>query len=164
MILNALDWVLLAVVVLSMLLGIVRGFVREVISLAGWVVGIWLALRYAASVGSFAPFAADWPMLRTAVAAILIVVGCVFAAALTGWVVRELLAAAKLSAADRTLGGLFGLARGALIIALAVFVVRDTALNREPLWRESLMLPQIEAALGLALRRFPDAAVRGRRV
>jgi membrane protein required for colicin V production len=74
--------------------------------------------------------------------------------------VRELVKAARLSAADRTLGGLFGLARGALIVGLAVFLVRDTALYREPLWRESLVLPQIEAALAFALRRFPNATAR----
>jgi membrane protein required for colicin V production len=87
----------------------------------------------------------------------------VFAAALVGWLVRELIKAAKLSAADRTLGGVFGLARGVLIIGLAVFLVRDTALYREPLWRESLVLPQVEAALAFALRQFPDATVRGPR-
>jgi membrane protein required for colicin V production len=92
--------------------------------------------------------------------ALLIVVGCVFAAALLGWLVRELVKAAKLSAADRTLGGLFGLARGLLIIALAVFLVRDTALYREPMWRESLVLPRIEAALAFALRQLPEAATR----
>ena len=161
--LNLLDWLLLAVIGLSILLGVFRGFMREVISLAGWVAGIWLAVLYAAAVGAWLPFAADWPLARTAVAAVVIVVGCVFAAALLGWVVRELLAAARLSAADRTLGGLFGLARGALIIALAVFLVRDTALNQEPLWRESLMLPPIEAALALALQQFPEAAIRARR-
>jgi hypothetical protein len=50
-----------------------------------------------------------------------------------------------------------------LIIGLAVFLVRDTALYREPLWRESLVLPQIEAALAFALRQFPDPTVRGPR-
>jgi membrane protein required for colicin V production len=92
--------------------------------------------------------------------AVLIVVVCVLTAALAGWLVRELVKAAKLSAADRTLGGLFGVARGLLIIALAVFLVRDTTLNREPLWRESLVLPSIEAALAFALRQFPDGAAR----
>jgi membrane protein required for colicin V production len=160
---NPLDWALLAIIVLSMLLGVVRGFMREVISLAGWAAGLWLAFLFAESVGALLPFAPGWPAARTAAAAVLIVVGCVFAAALAGWLVRELLKVARLSAADRTLGSVFGLARGVLIIALGVFVVRDTALYREPLWRESLVLPPIEAALAFALRRFPDATVRALR-
>lgn len=160
---NALDWALLAVIGASIVLGFFRGFMREVISLAGWVAGIWLAFRFAVPLSEVVPFGEDWPLARTAGVALLIVVACVFAAAFVGWLVRELVKAAKLSAADRTLGGLFGLARGMLIVGLAVFLVRDTALYREPLWRDSIVLPQIEAALGFALRQFPDAAVRGPR-
>lgn len=160
---NALDWALLAVIGASILLGLFRGFMREVISLAGWVAGIWLAFRFAVPLSDALPFGAEWPLARTAVVALLIVVACVFAAAFVGWLVRELVKVAKLSAADRTLGGLFGFARGMLIVGLAVFLVRDTALYREPLWRDSIVLPQIEAALGFALRQFPEAAVRGPR-
>jgi membrane protein required for colicin V production len=161
---NALDWVVLAVLGASILLGLLRGFMREMISLAGWIAGIWLAFRFAVPISASVPLAQEWPLARTAVVALLIVVGCVFAAALVGWLVRELVKAARLSAADRTLGGLFGLARGLLIIALAVFLVRDTALYREPLWRESLVLPRIEAALAFALRQWPEAATRGPKV
>lgn len=160
---NVLDWVVIAVIGASILLGLLRGFMREMISLAGWIAGIWLAIRFASAIGASAPLGQEWPMARTALVAVLIVVVCVFAAALVGWLVRELLKAAKLSAADRTLGGLFGLARGLLIIGLAVFLVRDTALYREPLWRESLVLPRIEAALAFALRQLPDASTRGSR-
>jgi len=160
---NALDWMVVAVIGASILLGLLRGFMREMISLAGWIAGIWLAIRFAAAIGASVPLGQEWPLARTALVAVLIVVVCVFAAALVGWLVRELLAAAKLSAADRTLGGLFGLARGLLIIGLAVFLVRDTALYREPLWRESLVLPKIEAALAFALRQLPDATTRGSR-
>ncbi len=160
---NPLDWVLLAVIGISMLLGVWRGFMREVLSLAGWIGGIWLAYLFAADLSVLVPFASEWPLARTAIVAVLIVVVCVFAAALIGWLLRELMKAVRLSAADRALGGLFGLARGALIIGLVVFLVRDTAIYREPVWRESLMLPRIEAALAYALSQFPETAGRGRR-
>jgi membrane protein required for colicin V production len=157
---NPLDWALVAVVGVSVLLGLLRGFMRELFSLAGWIAGVWLAFLYAQPIAGRVPFAADWPLAKTAAAAVLIVVGCVFAAALAGWLVRELVKAARLSAADRTLGGLFGFARGLLLVGVAVFLVRDTALYREPLWRESRVVPQIEAALAFALRQFPHAAER----
>lgn len=161
---NALDWVVVAVIGASILLGLLRGFMREMISLAGWIAGIWLAFRFAVPIGAALPLAQDWPLARTAAVALLIVVGCVFLAALVGWLVRELIRAAKLSAADRTLGGFFGLARGLLIVGLAIFLVRDTALYHEPLWRQSLVLPRIEAALAFALRQLPEAAMRGPKV
>jgi membrane protein required for colicin V production len=157
---NALDWAMLAVIGLSVLLGLLRGFMRETISLAGWIAGIWLAFRFAAAVSAALPFAGEWPLARTAAVAVLIVVVCVFVAAFVGWAARELIKAARLSAADRTLGGLFGFARGMLIVGLAVFLVRDTALYREPLWQESLVLPKIEAALAFALQQIPHAVER----
>jgi len=160
---NPLDWTVVAVLATSVLLGVLRGFMRETISLAGWIAGVWLALRFAAGISAAIPLAQDWPLARTGVVAVLIVVFCVFAAALVGWLVRELVKAAKLSAADRTLGGFFGLARGLLVIGLVVFLVRDTTLYREPMWRESVVLPQIEAALAFALRNFPNATARGPR-
>lgn len=157
---NPLDWTLIAVIAVSALLGLVRGFMREMFSLAGWIAGIWLAFLYAQPIAIAIPFANDWPLAKIAAAALLIVVACVFAAALAGWLVRELVKAARLSAADRTLGGMFGLARGVLLVAVAVFLVRDSALYREPLWRESQVVPKIEAALAFALRQFPHAAER----
>ena len=160
---NALDWTLLAVIGASVLLGLIRGFMRETISLAGWVAGIWLALRFAATLSASLPLAHEWPLARTAAVAVVIVVLCVFSAALAGWFIRELIRAARLSAADRTLGGVFGFARGLLIIGLAIFLVRGTALYDEPLWRQSLVLPPIEAALAFALRQFPELALRGPR-
>ncbi len=160
---NPLDWILLAVIGISMLIGLVRGFMREVLSVAGWVAGIWLAFVFAADLSELVPFADEWPLARTAAVAVLIVVACVFASALIGWLLRELMKATRLSAADRTLGGLFGLARGLLIIGVLVFLVRDTAIYRQPVWRESLLLPQIEAALAYALNQFPDTTMRGRR-
>lgn len=161
---NSLDWVVVAVIGASILLGLLRGFMREMISLAGWIAGIWLAFRFAVPIAAALPLAQDWPLARTGAVALLIVVVCVFLAALVGWLVRELIRAAKLSAADRTLGGFFGLARGLLIVGLAIFLVRDTALYHEPLWRQSLVLPRIEAALAFALRQLPEAAMRGPKV
>lgn len=152
---SELDWIVIAMVALSVLLGIVRGFVREVISVAGWIIGVWLAFRYAAHLGSGLPFAQDLPLLQTGIAAVLIVVVCVFGAALTGWIARQLLTAAKLSAADRTLGALFGLARALAIAALVILLARDTELRNAPWWRESVVMAQLEAALRYAVAAMP---------
>jgi len=64
---NALDWIVVAVIGASILLGLLRGFVRETISLAGWIAGIWLAFRFAVGISASVPLAQDWPLARTAV-------------------------------------------------------------------------------------------------
>ncbi len=151
------DWAIVAIVALSLLLGILRGFVREVISITGWIVGAWLAIRYAVELGARIPLEIEWPAVKTVLAGVLIVVACVFVAALAGWVAHRLLVAAHLSAADRTLGGVFGLVRGVLIVALLVYFAHDTALAHQPFWRDSLVLPQVEAAVRFASRHLPVA-------
>lgn len=151
------DWALVAVVSLSLLLGILRGFVREVISIVGWIAGAWLAVRYSSALGARIPLDIEWPIVKTLLAGALIIAACVFAAALIGWGARQLLLAARLSAVDRTMGGVFGLVRGVLIVAVLVYFAHDTALARQPFWRDSLVLPQFEAAVRFAARHLPVA-------
>ncbi|MGE5337928.1 MAG: CvpA family protein [Gemmatimonadota bacterium] len=155
----AVDWTILALVGVSLLLGALRGFVREVFSLIGWVAGAYLALRFSTMLGERIPLEIEWPVVKTILAGIAIIAACVFAAALVGWIAHRLLVAAKLTAADRSLGAVFGLARGIVIVALAVFIARDTQIARQPFWRDSLLLPQVEAAVRFASRHVPVAGV-----
>jgi membrane protein required for colicin V production len=151
---TVIDWSIVAVVSLSLLLGFLRGFVREVISIVGWIAGACLAVRFSSGLGAQIPLDMEWPIVKTLVAGVLIIAICVFVAALIGWFARRLLVAAKLSAADRSLGGVFGLARGVLMVAVLVFFARDTQMARQPFWRDSLVLPQVEAAVRFAARHI----------
>lgn len=157
---NPLDWVIVAVLAVSVLLGILRGFVREALAVAGWVVGIVLALRYSVELGTRLPFDVPVPALRTGIGALAIIVASVFVGALAGWIVRRLLEAAKLSAADRALGALFGVTRAVLIVLAVVFFVSGTSAVRQPLWRESALLPPIEAAVRFASPYLPESFAR----
>lgn len=154
---TAVDWGIVAIVSVSVLLGILRGFVRELISLVGWVAGVFLAIRFAATLGARIPLEIEWPVVKTLLAGVLIVAACVFTAALAGWIVRQLLVAVQLSMVDRSLGGIFGLARGLLIVAVAVFAALDTRVAAQPFWRDSLLLPQLEAGVRFASRHIPLA-------
>jgi membrane protein required for colicin V production len=151
------DWAIVAVVALSVLLGLLRGLLRELLSLAGWIVGAVLALRYASTLGRELPFDL-WPYAETALAALMIVLGCVITSAIIAWVLRQLLVAVKLSGVDRVLGGLFGLLRGVLIIAIAVGLTRGTTVSKQPLWAESVLLPHVGRAVEAAVRWIAPVA------
>ena len=142
-----LDWIFVAVVAISVLLGLMRGFVRELISLVGWIAGGYLAMRYASTLAVHVPIAADWTLVNVLLAGGLIFVSCVFASALLGWIVRQFLVTAKLSMVDRTVGAVFGILRGVLIVALAVFLGRGTPIVEQAFWRESKLVPVIDGAL-----------------
>lgn len=158
---TTLDWIIAAVLALSALLGLWRGLMREVLSVLGWVVGIALAIRYAAPLGESLPRDFGWPALRTGLAALGIVVAAVFAAAALGWLIHKLMAVAKLSGTDRALGALFGLVRGVLIVFAVVFVASRTALAQQPAWREAKLLAPFDAGVRLIVPYLPPALTRG---
>lgn len=143
--LTSLDWIIVAVLAVSCLLGLWRGLMREVFSIAGWIAAVVLSLRYASLVGDQIPINIEWPALRVGIGAALIVVVCLFAAGLLGWIVHKFLAAAKLSGTDRMLGAVFGLLRGVLIIFAAVYFTSRTAIAQEPAWRDALLVQPFDA-------------------
>jgi membrane protein required for colicin V production len=154
------DWVIVTVVALSVLLGLIRGVVRELIALVGLIAAVWLAFRYAEPVGALLPLGAVWPAARALAAGVLIFIGVVFSAALIGWIVQKLLAVAKLSASDRMLGATFGLLRALLLLMMGVYFLRETPVVQEHWWRESRLLPPLEAAVRFAAPYVPQAIQR----
>jgi membrane protein required for colicin V production len=158
---TTLDWIIVAVLGLSALLGLWRGLMRELFSVAGWIAGVVIAIKYAATVGELLPRDFAWPAFRTGLAALGIVIACLFIAAALGWLIRKLLAAAKLSGTDRALGALFGLLRGVLIVFAAVFLASRTALAQQPAWREAKLLAPFDAGVKWIVPYLPPALTRG---
>ncbi|MGZ8254342.1 MAG: CvpA family protein [Burkholderiaceae bacterium] len=156
------DWIIGAVVLVSVLVGLLRGVTREIVSLAGWVLGLVLAFYFAEQVGATLPI--EPPELRPVVGALLILAGVLILAALLGAVLRALLAAVKLSTLDRLLGGVFGLARAVLVLGVAVVLASGTPVPKAGWWKESLLLPWLEAGVAFAtpLLPAPIARLRGR--
>lgn len=156
------DWIIAAVVLISVLVGLLRGVTREIVSLAGWILGLFLAYFFAEPVGAALPI--EPPVLRIAVAAVLILAGVLIVAALVGALLRALMAAARLSALDRVLGAAFGFARAALVLGVAVLLAGFTSVPKAGWWKESLLLPWVEAGVAFASPLLPESLprVRGR--
>jgi membrane protein required for colicin V production len=147
MTLTPVDWTIAAIAGVSIGLGLWRGFMREVLSLAGWITGLWLALLHAAPLGERFPVDLPWPAARTALAALLIVIGCLVVAALVAMAVKRLLRAVSLSGTDRLLGAMFGAARAALLLLVLAYLAGRTSMVQQPAWKQSVLLPHVEAAV-----------------
>jgi membrane protein required for colicin V production len=153
------DWIIVTLTGFSILLGLLRGVTRELLSLAGWIVGIVLAFQYSRPLGAVLPIELPAPELETALGAVIIVVATLLAAALIGAVLRALLAAVRLSAADRVLGAGFGAVRALLVAGLLVWLAAATEAPREVWWEESLLLPWLQAGVGFASPWLPNVPV-----
>jgi membrane protein required for colicin V production len=141
-----LDYALIAVVGISALLGIWRGLVREVFALAGWVAAIAVAMLFAGEAARLIPAGFATPLVRTVIAFTVLFLAILMAVSLAGLLFTKAVRAVGLGLADRTLGGVFGFARGALILLVIVLAAGLTAVPKEPFWREAKLAAPLETA------------------
>lgn len=155
------DLILAAIVLLSMLFGAIRGFLRESVALLGWLVGLWLAWRYGHLLYPYLGGALAGTELQSWVARGIVLLTVVVAAWLVGGLLSYLVQRSGLTVGvDRLLGGVFGLVRGAVIVGFSVMLGKAAQLDGEPWWKSSRLLP-----LGLEMAAILDGYVEtGRKV
>lgn len=152
----SLDWIFVVVLLGSMLLGAWRGLVYEILSLLGWVVAFMVARTWAQAVAVWLPLD-GWDMqLRYAAAFVLLIVGALFAWGVISWLSKQLIEAVGLRPVDRTLGALFGVLRGGLLLLVLALVIQYTPMNKALWWQESTLAPWLTAALSFVLPALPQ--------
>ena len=152
---TTLDWIFVAILLGSMLLGAWRGMVYEVLSLLGWVVAFVVARTWAQEVAVWLPMD-GWDMqLRYAAAFVLLLVGAMFAWGVVSWLCKQLIEAVGLRPVDRTLGALFGVLRGVLLLLVLALVIQYTPLHKALWWQESAVAPWLTQALAWVLPALP---------
>lgn len=134
---NTVDLILLGVLGFSMLLGAWRGLVYEVLSVVGWVAAFYAAQWFAPQVGLWLPLDSVSEPVRYAAAFALVFVAAVFAAGLLASVVKRLIDGIGLRPVDRTMGAVFGLLRGVILLLAATVVIDMTGLKSSPWWQTS---------------------------
>lgn len=141
------DGLAVALIVISMLYGLVRGLVFEVISLAGWVAAFLCAQWFAGSVAMWLPFGEVDAAWRYPLAFVLVFVAVAFGVGLVASITRKLVTVVGLGPVDRMLGGMFGAARGAVALLTVAVVVHLLALSDSAWWHESRGAVVLDAAL-----------------
>lgn len=129
----ALDWIFVAVLAVSFLVGAWRGLVYEVLSVMSWIAAFVLAQLLAPDAARWLPVQRAPEAGRYAIGFIVVFIAVVFAGALLGWLTKRLVQAVGLRPVDRTLGAAFGLIRGAVLL-MAVAVVINMSPARTAVW------------------------------
>jgi len=136
------DYIIAAAVGLSVLFGAVRGFLRESVALLGWLVGLWLAWRYAYMVEPYLGGALAGTDLQVWAARAIVLLAVVIASWILGSMLGYLVERSGLTlGVDRLLGSVFGLVRGAVIVGFAVMLGEAADLQGEAWWRDSKLVP-----------------------
>lgn len=146
-----------AILAISALLGIWRGFIREVLALVGWIAAAWVGYHYSTWL------AQEWltgvpggEMMRLALGFVILFVCTMIVCALTGRFLSKVLQQAGLSPMDRFLGFAFGCLRGLLVIVVLSSLAALTDITHTNEWRKAWSLPAIELLTGMAKAWLPD--------
>ncbi|CUS49400.1 MAG: membrane protein required for colicin V production [Idiomarinaceae bacterium HL-53] len=135
------DFVIIGIIGLSVVISLIRGFVREALSLAVWIGAFFVASMFYTEVsGYFTHF--DDPMIRQGIAVVLLFVATLIVGAMITYLVGQLVERTGLSGTDRLLGAVFGALRGVLVVCGLLFVMDTfTGVSNELWWQQSLLIP-----------------------
>ena len=139
------DYGILAIIGVSVLLSLMRGFLREMIGLVAWLVAFYVAQRYSVEVAPLLPQTMPNESLRMLAAFAAVFLCALLVASLLGISLYALVRNVGLGPFDRTLGVFFGLARGILIVGVLVLLGGMTSLSQRSDWRNAMFSAPLEA-------------------
>ena len=167
---NWADWAIVGILVLSALISIKRGFVKEALSLATWVAAVIVAMIFGERLAVLLIDHIATPSVRELVAFAVLFIATLLVGAMVSYLIGALVRITGLSGTDRLLGMLFGLARGFVIVmALLIFLPGIIPVNQDIWWQESSLIPHFlefeawtRAVTGQVVQFFSDLFTRTR--
>ncbi|WP_315649295.1 CvpA family protein [Roseateles aquae] len=157
---NWLDLCFIGILLVSVLVGIWRGLLYELLAIAGWLVAYWGAGYLAPALQGWLPEQRLGPGLAHALALVLAFMLILLLWGLAAKLLRALLHATPLSIFDRAAGAAFGALRGLLLALLAVVLVSMTPLSRAEVWTAARTVPLLQAVLHGIEPMLPEAVVK----
>ena len=151
------DYLVLFVLIASVIISLLRGLVREILSLLSWVVAFVLANAYGAALAGLLPEVIPGEVVRLMVAFVVLFIGVRLLMGLFIMLIDALIKASGLTLVDRGLGGLFGLARGLVIVLSVVILCGMTSIPQQAFWKDALLSPMAEEAVRTVKPFLPEA-------
>ena len=155
---NWVDYLIIGIILISSGISIVRGFIKEVLSLISWIVAIWVAFMFFANFASLLTPYFDTATLRLFIAFFVLFVVTLILGALVNHLISQLVEKTGLSGTDRALGVIFGILRGAAIVTILVLAAGVTPMPSDSWWQNSLLLQHFED-LAIWVKQFLPADV-----
>ncbi len=141
---NEADWTIIGVVVVSGLISLKRGFVKEALSLVTWIVAIIIAVVFKEQLALLLTDYITTPSLRDVAAIAILFISTLLVGGLLNFMISQLIEATGLSGTDRFLGLLFGALRGiAVVLAALLFVPKFLPVSEDVWWQQSVLIPEI---------------------
>ncbi len=141
---NWIDYTIIAIIALSVLISVMRGFVREVISLVIWVAAIAVSFIFYRYIADLLVNFIHSDSVRLVVSFVGLFLVTLILGMLINYLISQLVANTGLSGTDRVLGVIFGIARGVLVVVLLMMLMSLTPFSKEASWQESVLVPHFQ--------------------
>lgn len=142
--LNWIDFSIIGIIGISVLISLMRGFVREAISLLTWIIAFVVAFKFCGALANLFASFIQTPFLRLILSFALLFIIVLVLGALINFLMGELITHSGLGGADRFLGMLFGFLRGVLLAGVLILLVSITTLVNETYWQKSVLIPYFQ--------------------
>jgi len=139
------DYIIIVIIAVSAVISLLRGFVRESLALAGWVLAIWVSMLYMHQMAIIiGPYLNLPPSILALVSFSILFILTLIIAALVSNLIGTLVDKTGLSGTDRAIGMLFGIARGIIIVGILILLAGFTLVPQDPWWKESVLIPHFQ--------------------
>ena len=142
--LNWADLSIIAIIALSSLFSLKRGFVKEALSLVTWIAAFIIARTFNPNLQTLLVSLIDTEVFRAIAAFAILFIGTLIVGAVINNLIALLVKATGLSATDRLLGVVFGVARGLIVVLVIIAVLRVTPFAEDVWWNESVMITKLQ--------------------
>ncbi|MEO7936632.1 MAG: CvpA family protein [Dokdonella sp.] len=153
---NWFDYAIIATLALSILVGLWRGFIGEVMALVCWALAFWVAWMFGPVLADHFSARISVPSVRVMLGYVVCFVAVLIAGAIVSYLLRKLVSGSGLSGTDRMLGMVFGMVRGFALVVLVVLLMKFTPVVRDDWWQSSRMLPTFERSAIWVTAFLPD--------
>jgi membrane protein required for colicin V production len=154
--LNVTDYVMIAVVLLSTIVSLFRGLVKEMFSLATWIVGFWIAIKFSGRLAAvLGKFIAN-PTIRYMVIFVTIFILVVILSTLVNKLFSLFIDKIGLDGVDHLLGMIFGFLRGLFLIGVILLLINFTSFVEDNWWKESVLIPHFKVMLKWLEKMAPE--------
>lgn len=157
---NWADYAIIALVFVSAIISLVRGFVREAISLVTWVVALGAGFKFAPMLADYFHAYIQTASIRVAVAFLILFFLILLLGSLINYLISTLVNKTGLTGTDRLLGLIFGVARGLLVVAVIVLLGKLSVVNKDEWWQKSQLIPKFYGIADWLQEFVPDQIKR----
>lgn len=154
------DYTIIVLIMISSVIGLLRGFFREAFSLVIWVTAVWIGLSFSREFSGYLDGVISYPSARIAAAFAILFFVTLIIGGLISYLLGELIKKTGLTGSDRFAGMLFGIARGFVVVAIIIMLAGLTPLPEDSWWDESTLIPPFQS-LAVWLRDHIPSGMAG---